>query len=170
MRGHGKALAWDPRFEPYFRRAGLLAFALQFKRAAPNYNHAALSALVDRWRPETHSFHLTCGEMTVTLQDIAMIGGLPINGRPLIGRTEKRNWRNRVIGLIGDCPPLLKGRTTGHPVSHSTGFLTTCREFPMVPRSRRWSVMRGLICGICYVRWFFLTAQVTIAHGCMLTS
>ena len=150
---------------------GLLAFALQFKRATLNYNHATLSALVDSRRPETHSFHLTCGEMTVTLQDIAMIGGLPINGRPLIGRTEKRNWRNRVIGLIGDCPPpLLKGMTTGHPMSHSTGFLTTCREFPMVPRSRRWSVMRGLICGVCYVMWFFLTAQVTIAHECMLTS
>jgi hypothetical protein len=41
-------------------------------------NAAALTALVDRWRPETHTFHLRAGEMTSTLQDVSMILGLPI--------------------------------------------------------------------------------------------
>ncbi|KAK1654010.1 hypothetical protein QYE76_071815 [Lolium multiflorum] len=50
-------------------------------------NAAALTALVDRWRPETHTFHLRAGEMTPTLQDISMILGLPIQGEPL--------WANR---------------------------------------------------------------------------
>jgi hypothetical protein len=33
----------------------------------PMMDSAVLMALVDRWRPETHMFHLPCGEITVTL-------------------------------------------------------------------------------------------------------
>jgi hypothetical protein len=28
---------------------------------------AVLTALMDQWRPETHTFHLPCGETTVML-------------------------------------------------------------------------------------------------------
>ena len=44
-------------------------------------DNAALIALVDRWRPDTHIFHLPAGEMTVTLQDVTMLFGLRIDGR-----------------------------------------------------------------------------------------
>ena len=37
-----------------------------------------LSGLVNRWRPETHTFHFWWSEMTVTLQDILFLIGLPI--------------------------------------------------------------------------------------------
>ena len=40
--------------------------------------------LICRWRPETHSFHLPCGEMTVTLQDSQKILGLSVRGHPVI--------------------------------------------------------------------------------------
>uniref|UniRef100_A0A453B733 Aminotransferase-like plant mobile domain-containing protein n=1 Tax=Aegilops tauschii subsp. strangulata TaxID=200361 RepID=A0A453B733_AEGTS len=46
----------------------------------PTLVHGALTALIDRWRPETHSFHLPCGEMTVTLEDWSMITAMPIEG------------------------------------------------------------------------------------------
>uniref|UniRef100_A0A453J5B5 Aminotransferase-like plant mobile domain-containing protein n=1 Tax=Aegilops tauschii subsp. strangulata TaxID=200361 RepID=A0A453J5B5_AEGTS len=59
----------------------LLQFVLNFKGTPPCLNSTAIAALTDRWRPETHSFHLALGEMTVTLEDIAMISGLPIEGR-----------------------------------------------------------------------------------------
>ncbi|XP_016195986.1 protein MAIN-LIKE 1-like [Arachis ipaensis] len=49
---------------------------------------ALLSALVERWQPETHTFHLPVGEVTVTLEDVAYILGLPINGEAVTGRSD----------------------------------------------------------------------------------
>nr|AAN04209.1 Putative retroelement [Oryza sativa Japonica Group]ABG65916.1 transposon protein, putative, Mutator sub-class [Oryza sativa Japonica Group] len=61
-------------------------------RGMPVFNAPALTALVDRWRPETHSFHLPSGEMTITLQDVAMILALPLQGHAVTGRTETPGW------------------------------------------------------------------------------
>uniref|UniRef100_A0A453JD43 Aminotransferase-like plant mobile domain-containing protein n=1 Tax=Aegilops tauschii subsp. strangulata TaxID=200361 RepID=A0A453JD43_AEGTS len=83
-------------------------------------NHAALTALVDRWRPETHSFHFSFGEMTMTLEDMAMISGLPINGRAVTGRVSAVNWRQWagiLIGVEPDAP--LEGKVDASKVRHS---------------------------------------------------
>ncbi|KAK1681660.1 hypothetical protein QYE76_042508 [Lolium multiflorum] len=68
-------------------------------------NAAALTALVDRWRPETHTFHLRAGEMTPTLQDVSMILGLPIQGEPLCMNTASDGWRQQMENLISRTPP-----------------------------------------------------------------
>ena len=44
------------------------------------FDRSLLTALVDRWRPETHTFHLPFGEMAPTLQDVSLLLGLPIAG------------------------------------------------------------------------------------------
>ncbi|RYQ80820.1 hypothetical protein Ahy_Scaffold1g106966 isoform C [Arachis hypogaea] len=48
---------------------------------------ALLNALVERWCPETHMFHFLVGECAVTLEDVALILGLPTNGLPVTGPT-----------------------------------------------------------------------------------
>ena len=51
-------------------------------------DYCFISALVERWRPETHTFHLTCGEATISLEDVALLLDLPINGNEIIGQTS----------------------------------------------------------------------------------
>ncbi|MED6188434.1 hypothetical protein PIB30_116999 [Stylosanthes scabra] len=66
----------------YFRRAGFehVAYMLEW-----NHDWALASALVERWRPESHTFHLPCGEMTITLEDVAYQLGLAMEGEPVSG-------------------------------------------------------------------------------------
>jgi hypothetical protein len=93
----------------------------------------ALTPLVDRWRRETHTFHLACGETTVTLQDIAMILGLTIDGTPVCGPMSPSGWRDVVGDAIGIRPPDVAVEQMGKKSSgiHS-GWLTanfnTCPE------------------------------------------
>lgn len=104
-------MKYDERYTPYLRRAGLLPFITMVRRGIPTFNGPALTALIDRWRPETHSFHLPCGEMTITLQDVAMILGLPIAGHPVTGNVESAGWRERVEEYLGVLPD--GGKTNG---------------------------------------------------------
>jgi hypothetical protein len=39
-----------------------------------NYDTPLIAAFMDRWRPETHTFHLPVGEMTPSLENAAMLG------------------------------------------------------------------------------------------------
>jgi hypothetical protein len=41
-----------------------------------NYDAPLIAAFMDWWRPETHTFHFPVGEMTLSLEDPAMFGGL----------------------------------------------------------------------------------------------
>ncbi|GAB4824809.1 hypothetical protein Ancab_040321 [Ancistrocladus abbreviatus] len=54
---------------------------------AISLDNPLISALVERWRRETNTFHLNVGEMTVTLEDVAYLLGLAIDGEPVIGVT-----------------------------------------------------------------------------------
>jgi hypothetical protein len=130
MRGHTKAvqMQYNHRYEPYFRRVKMLGFVLQFKRVPPTLVHSALTALVDCWWPETHSFHLPCGEMTATLEEFGMITALPIQGQALTGRVDKNNWKERVTGLIGDCPATRDNRTSGVPLKWLQDNRSICPE------------------------------------------
>ena len=67
-------------------------------------DHALITALVECWHPETHSFHLPQGEMTITLQDMEVMIGLPVEGFPMIGKTSLI-WEEECERLLGVKPP-----------------------------------------------------------------
>ncbi|KAE8791798.1 mutator protein [Hordeum vulgare] len=106
IRSHGASsvMHYDERYTPYIEMTGLLPFVQLVSRSTPNLNAAAVTTLIDRWRPETHSFHLRTGEMTVTLQDVFMITALPIEGKPLCMSTDSEGWRQQMEALIGMSP------------------------------------------------------------------
>ena len=83
----------DPRFHEPLAQVGLLLFTLMMAGAPmegggrtplPPIEISLLTGLVDHWRPETHTFHFPCGEMTVTLRDMTMLTRLPISGTLLV--------------------------------------------------------------------------------------
>jgi hypothetical protein len=87
----------------YLREAGFYEVAL-INNIPP---HATLvSALVERWRPETHTFHLPVGECTITLEDVAVLLGLKVDGEPVIGRTSYTTdqWKDVIYALLGKRP------------------------------------------------------------------
>ena len=81
----------------------LLRLEELFRVPSKEIDHCLISALVERWRPETHTFHLPHGEMSITLQDVDVIFGLPIDDEVLVGLTAvvDGDWSQLYIELLG---------------------------------------------------------------------
>ncbi|RYQ85120.1 hypothetical protein Ahy_B10g104633 isoform D [Arachis hypogaea] len=77
-RQHGMPL--DNRITPYLQMASLAHLAklndYWFKLDEP-----LVSAFVERWHPEMHTFHLPFRKCTITLQDVMYHLGLSIDGQ-----------------------------------------------------------------------------------------
>jgi hypothetical protein len=50
-------------------------------------------------------FHLPCGEMTMTMQDVKAIFGLRLGGLPVIGTVDNDHWRELLAQFCGFLPP-----------------------------------------------------------------
>ena len=70
----------DPYIHPYVIRSD---FYGMYRIRHVTLNWALITSLVEKWRPETYTFHLPVGEMMITLQDVTIILGLWIHGPPV---------------------------------------------------------------------------------------
>ena len=69
-------------------------------------DRALVTALVEQWRQETHTFHLSLGEATITLLDVAVLTRLPIKGHAASTVERQLNsWRDLLKRVIGVQPP-----------------------------------------------------------------
>ncbi|KAL8091100.1 hypothetical protein AgCh_040271 [Apium graveolens] len=63
--------------------------------------------LVERWRPETHPFHLPMEEVTITLQDVGVFLGLLADGDVVISDVTPgpgMSWTSYVGEILGSTP------------------------------------------------------------------
>ncbi|XP_071678345.1 uncharacterized protein [Lolium perenne] len=91
-----------PEWEDRLKWAGLLHFARLVEArdhiSRLNYDAALITCLVDRWRPETHTFHFRWGEMEPTLEDVSMLLGLSSAGEPIGPLEETVGWMHSMDG------------------------------------------------------------------------
>ncbi|RYR31583.1 hypothetical protein Ahy_B01g056409 [Arachis hypogaea] len=72
------------RIIPYLERAGLYHLARLNARWFW-LDEPLVNAFIERWRPETHTFHMPFGKCTITLQDVAYQPGISVDGLPVSG-------------------------------------------------------------------------------------
>ena len=91
----------DDRVLRYVREAGL--YGIHRVGQIP-LDRGMITALVERWRPETHTFHLSVGEATITLRDVAILIDLPVSGRAVTGPSPSHT-KERIHQMFGVLPP-----------------------------------------------------------------
>ncbi|KAH1091769.1 hypothetical protein J1N35_019026 [Gossypium stocksii] len=68
-----------------------------------------LISLVERWRLDTHTFHLPYDECTITLEDFSLQLSLPINGEVIMGPVLSVDWSTTCEQLLGKVSKKFRG-------------------------------------------------------------
>ncbi|KAG8501443.1 hypothetical protein CXB51_003757 [Gossypium anomalum] len=103
LRGRVNSIGFQPDecLIPFLELAGFGSAALI---RTFDLRYDLISALVKRWRLETHTFHLPCGECTITLEDVAVQLGLPIDGNAVTGISSISRPATLCYELLGRSP------------------------------------------------------------------
>ncbi|XP_065631181.1 serine/threonine-protein phosphatase 7 long form homolog [Quercus suber] len=92
----------DPHIIQYIDAAGLTGL---FKVPNMEVDHALITTLVERWCPETHTFHLPHGEMGITLQDIEVMLRILVDGLLVTGRINQARIKYKWLDAQFAAPP-----------------------------------------------------------------
>ncbi|KAF1895007.1 hypothetical protein Lal_00022503, partial [Lupinus albus] len=97
---HSNLFGEEPLLDELLNMTGFSNFS---RLRCFNIDPSLITAIVERWRPETHTFHLPCGECTITLEDVSLQLGLNVNGRPITG-PKYFDWDEMCGELLGKVP------------------------------------------------------------------
>ncbi|CAN1268917.1 Protein MAIN-LIKE 2 [Linum perenne] len=114
LRQRSSCLEWSSEYETFLRECRLLP-VVRLLGFTPCKE--LVTALIERWRPETNTFHLIPGEATITLEDVEVLTGLPIDGVPVTVTVDRRDPGVVCEELLGARP--LAWSCTGQPVKIS---------------------------------------------------
>jgi hypothetical protein len=92
---------WNDLYIPYLKMANLFQVA---KIGYIPLDGICLTALQERWRKETHTFHMAHGEMTITLEDVSCLLGLRVDGMAMCVNNKDVNWGQKITDLLGRTP------------------------------------------------------------------
>ncbi|CAN1160607.1 Protein MAIN-LIKE 2 [Linum perenne] len=115
LRQRSSSLTWSPQYETFLTECGLYSVV---SLLGETLCKELVTALIERWRPETNTFPLLQGEATITLEDVEVLTGLPTRGHPI-----SVGYDGRDADVI--CHELLGARPTsrsfhGHQVKISS--------------------------------------------------
>ncbi|CAN1224208.1 Protein MAIN-LIKE 2, partial [Linum perenne] len=102
LRQRSSSLTWSLEYEPF-----LIACQLQevCRKLGATLCKDLVTALLERWWPETNTFHLIQGEVTITLQEVEVLTGIPTMGLPVIVVPDGRSTSEICQQWLGATPP-----------------------------------------------------------------
>ncbi|KAH1040465.1 hypothetical protein J1N35_042208 [Gossypium stocksii] len=68
-----------------------------------------ISTLIERWRPETHTFYLPYEECIITLEDVQLQLGLSVDGYAVTRSAQSTDWGAVCYELLGAIPNNING-------------------------------------------------------------
>ncbi|QHO30742.1 uncharacterized protein DS421_8g235800 [Arachis hypogaea] len=103
------------------------------------FDNSLILALVERWRSETHTFHLPWGEITITLQDVAYHLSLRAHGNPVggclrdFGRWYGTETWAMVEQLLSARPPVVAQQAAQRKESFTLKLVWLCDRVRQMP-------------------------------------
>jgi len=99
LQGWRSTLSADIREELSATHLGHLPYSM-----FPYLDMPLISAFVERWQPDTNTFHMPFGEMTIMLHDVFQILRIPVDGRLVSAQGSTSELRCYVAELLGVTP------------------------------------------------------------------
>ncbi|RYR49151.1 hypothetical protein Ahy_A07g035464 isoform B [Arachis hypogaea] len=146
----------------YLERAGLYHL-VRLNARCFWLDEPLVSAFIERWHLETHTFHMPFGECTITLQDVAYQLGLPVDGLPVSGcltdfekftEKDKPAWE-WFQELFGELPPQNKVK------QYTVHFTWFHERFRMLPNDATEEIICSVTSGNqVHIRWLPFVARL----------